>query len=179
MERFDQQQKKLKIGFPIVFSNLVRKGLGFFFFMLERKFFHQTPCIYILNSRGGRQTYYFDFIHLSEQASLREGPASQPQSTLSCSKKNIPLLIKDSDPPQTWSQKNRVDHIFQNCLTVDVKIVWFGRQVAVCSQKRHKNAIFGCSWFQKFNFDCFLLKLLICSPTTENIFNFFVSFVDS
>ena len=35
LERFDQQQKKLKIGFPIVFSNLARKGLGGFF-MPER-----------------------------------------------------------------------------------------------------------------------------------------------
>ena len=57
-------------------------------------------------------------------------------------------------------------------MTLDVKILWFGRQVAVCVQKRHNSAIFGCSWFQKFNFDCLLLKLLICSPTTENIFKF-------
>ena len=41
----------------------------FFFFMPERYFFHQTPCIYILNSRGGRQTSYFDFAHLSEHPS--------------------------------------------------------------------------------------------------------------
>ena len=35
-------------------------------------------------------------------------------------------------------------------------------------------------WFQKFNFDCFLLKLLICSPKTENIFKFVcVSLIDS
>ena len=26
LERFEQQQKKLKIGFPIVFSNFARKG---------------------------------------------------------------------------------------------------------------------------------------------------------
>ena len=26
--------------------------------------------------------------------------------------------------------------------------------------------------FQKFNFDCLLLKLLICSPKTENILKF-------
>ena len=30
MERFDKQIKKLKIGFPIVFSNLAQKGLGGF-----------------------------------------------------------------------------------------------------------------------------------------------------
>ena len=51
---FSQTNKKLKIGFPIVFSHFARKGLGFF--MLERYFFHQTPCIYLLNSRGGCQT---------------------------------------------------------------------------------------------------------------------------
>ena len=61
---------------------------------------------------------------------------------------------------------------FRIAMTLDVKIVWFGRQVAVCVQKRHKSAIFGCSWFQKFNFDCLLLKLLICLSTTENIFKF-------
>ena len=33
-----------------------------------------------------------------------------------------------------------------------------------------KKIIFGCSPFQKFNFDCLLLLLLICSPNTENIF---------
>ena len=49
-------------------------------------------------------------------------------------------------------------------LVMATATVWFGRQVAVCVQKRHKNGIFGCSWFLKFNFDCFLLKLLICSP---------------
>ena len=59
---------------------------------------------------------------------------------------------------------------FRIALTLDVKIVWFGRQVAICVQKRHKNAIFGCSWFQKFNFDYLLPKLLICLPKTENIF---------
>ena len=61
---------------------------------------------------------------------------------------------------------------FRIALTLDVKFLWFGRQVAVCVQKRHRNAIFGCSWFQKFNFDSLLHKLLICSPKTENIFKF-------
>ena len=61
---------------------------------------------------------------------------------------------------------------FRIALTLDVQIVWFGRQMAVCVQKRHKNAIFECSQFQKFNFDCLLLKLLICSPKTEEVFKF-------
>ena len=46
--------------------------------------------------------------------SIWEGPASQPQSTLSqC--KNLPPLLKNSDPPKL-GPKNRVDHSFQNCL---------------------------------------------------------------
>ena len=35
------------------------EGLGVLF-MLERYFFHQTPCIYLLFIRGGRQTSAFD-----------------------------------------------------------------------------------------------------------------------
>ena len=50
---------------------------------------------------------------------------------------------------------------FRTALTLDVKIVGFGCQKAVCVNKRNKNAIFGCSQFQKSNFDCVLLKLLI------------------
>ena len=55
-------------------------------------------------------------------------------------------------------------------LTLDVKNVCFGRQVAVCVRKGHTNAFFGCSWFQQFNFGCFLLKFLIYSPKAEIIF---------
>ena len=58
---------------------------------------------------------------------------------------------------------------FRIAVTLDVKIVCFGWPVAVGVNKRHKNAIFGCTWFQKFNFPCLLIKLLI---KTENIFSF-------
>ena len=75
-------------------------------------------------------------------------------------------------PPKLGPQKTMSIIVFRIALTLDVKIVWFGRQVSVCVQKRHKNAIFACSWFQKFNFDCLLLRLLISSPTTENILKF-------
>ena len=97
---------------------------------------------------------------------LREGPASQVQSTL-CRWKNFPPLIQNSDPPKLAPQNTVSILAFRITLTHDVKNVWFGRHVAVCVQKRHTNYIFGCSWFQKFNFDCLLLKLLICSPATE------------
>ena len=53
-----------------------------------------------------------------------------------------------------------------------IKIVRFGRQVADFVKKRHTNAIFGCSRFQKLKFYCLLHELLNCSPTTEHILNF-------
>ena len=103
---------------------------------------------------------------------LWEGPVSQPQSTLSRWKK-LPPLIKNSDPPPKLGPKKTLSIIaFRIALTLDVTIVWFGRQVAVNVQKWHKNAIFGCSLFQKFNFDCLLLKLLIYLPTTEKLFKY-------
>jgi hypothetical protein len=84
-----------------------------------------------------------------------EGPASQPQSTLSCCK-NLPPLLKNSDPPTLGPKKIVSIIAFRISFTLDVKIVWFGRQVAVCVKKWHKNAIFGFSLVQKFNFDFFL-----------------------
>ena len=77
------------------------------------------------------------------------------------------LTTPQIDPKKTVSVM-----AFRIALILDVKIVWFDCQVAVCGNKRHKKAIFGCSQFQKFNFDCLLLNLLICTPKNENIFNF-------
>ena len=39
---------------------------------------------------------------------------------------------------------------FRITLIIDVKSVCFGRHMAVCVQKWHKNAVFGCSWLQLF-----------------------------
>ena len=72
--------------------------------------------------------------------------------------------------PQTDPKKTVSIIAFRIALTLDVNILWFGCQVAVCVQKRHKSSIFGRSWFQNFNLDSLLL--LICSPKTENIFKF-------
>ena len=77
---------------------------------------------------------------------IREGLASQPQSTLS-QWKNLPPLIKILTPPNLGPKKTVSIIAFRIVLTLDVKIVWFGRQVAVYVQKRHKNAFFGYSWF--------------------------------
>ena len=94
---------------------------------------------------------------------------SQSAQEYSLLLKKPPTIIKKFWPPPKLGPKKTVLIIaFRIALTLDVQIVWFDRQMAVCVQKRHKNAIFECSWFQKFNFDCLLLKLLICSPKTEN-----------
>ena len=102
---------------------------------------------------------------------IREGPASQPQSILSRWKK-LPPLIKNKTSPKLGPKKTMSIIAFIIAWTLDVKIVRFGRQVPVCVQKWNKYAIFVCSWFQNFNFDCLLLKLLTYSTTTENIFKF-------
>ena len=103
----------------------------------------------------------------------------QPVSprVLSLVVKNLPQFFKNSDPPELGPKKTVSIIAYRIASTLDVKIEWFGRQVAVCVQKRHENAIFGCSWFQKFNFDCLLLKLLICSQTKKNIFKFVCPFL--
>ena len=36
---------------------------------------------------------------------------------------------------------------FRILLTLDVKILWFGRQMTVCANKWHENYVFGCSKF--------------------------------
>ena len=56
--------------------------------------------------------------------------------------------------------------------TLDIKIIWFGCQKAVCVTKRHTIVIYGCNRFHKFNFGCLLLKLLTYLPTNETVFNF-------
>ena len=99
---------------------------------------------------------------------------AQPVSrrVLSLVEKTSHRYYKILTPPKLGPKKTMLIIAFRIALTLDVKIVWFGCQVAVCFQKRHKNAISWCSRFQKFNFECLLLKLLICSPSTENILTF-------
>ena len=75
-----------------------------------------------------------------DMARVGEGPASQPQNTLSCWK-NFPLLIKNSYLPLNLVPKNMPIIAFRITLTLDVKILWFRLQVTVCVQKRHKNAV--------------------------------------
>ena len=56
--------------------------------------------------------------------------------------------MKNSDQPQNWSKTTVLLTELRIALTLNVKIAWFGCQVAVCVNKRHINVIFGCSQCQ-------------------------------
>ena len=71
--------------------------------------------------------------------------------------------------PKRGTKKNVSVIALRIAMTLDVKILQFCHQVALCVKKQHKNAIFGCSWFQKFNFVCLLLRPMICSSKTVSI----------
>ena len=73
---------------------------------------------------------------------------SQSAQEYSLLLKKPPTIIKKFWPPPKLGPKKTVLILaFRIALTLYVQIVWFGRQMAVCVQKRHKNAIFGFSWF--------------------------------
>ena len=61
---------------------------------------------------------------------------------------------------------------FRIALKLDVRIVWFGCQMAICVKKLQTSALFGFSRIQKLNFDCFVHRLLNCSKKIGNIFHF-------
>ena len=63
LERFGQYLIKSKNEFPIVFSNLARKGSRVFF-QARRLISCQLACIYLLNSRGGTRSFDFDITFL-------------------------------------------------------------------------------------------------------------------
>ena len=79
---------------------------------------------------------------------IREGPASQPQSTLSRWKKT-PTVNKKFWPPLSLVPKKTVAIIaFRIAWTLDVNILWFVCQVAVCVQKGPKMQFLGVVGFK-------------------------------
>ena len=54
-----------KMDCPLYFRIQPGRDWGFIF-MLECKFFHQMPCIYLINNRGGREISCFDFWLLTQ-----------------------------------------------------------------------------------------------------------------
>ena len=75
MKRFGLYLTKSNNLFPIAFSNVARKGLGFFFQARKLIFFCQMACSYLLNSHGGTQSFDFDntyFIYNNSYPLLKE-----------------------------------------------------------------------------------------------------------
>ena len=100
--------------------------------------------------------------------------SGQSASDYSLVKKNFPHKNQILTTPKLGPKKTVPVIAFTIALTIDVKNVWLGCQVAVCVNKRHTSELFGCSRIQKLNFDCLLHRLVICSTKTVNIFNFCV-----
>ena len=70
MEHYDKQQQKVENWISHCIFKSCAEGFRVFFHA-RALIFHQTPCIYLLNSRGGRQTSDFNFAHLSEHPNLK------------------------------------------------------------------------------------------------------------
>ena len=84
------------------------------FYCLHSK--HRTWFLnWILNPQKG--AYLYCLVSQLFSIHLWEGPASQPHSTISCWK-NLPPLIKNSDPPNLGPKKKHIDHSFQNCFDI-------------------------------------------------------------
>ena len=96
--------------------------------------------------------------------------SSQSAPAFSLSLKKPPTVNKRFGPPLKFVLITVSVIAFIIAVILDVKIRWFDCQVAVCVNKRHKIQMLGVV-VSKVNFDCLLLKLLICSPETENIFS--------
>ena len=63
IECFGLYLTKSKNGFPIVLSNLARKGSRGFFQERKLIFVCQMACIYLLNSHGGTRSFDFDITY--------------------------------------------------------------------------------------------------------------------
>ena len=61
-------------------------------------------------------------------------------------------------PPKLGPKKTVSIIAFRITLTLDVTIVWFGCQLTVCVQKRHKNAIFGVVGFKSSTLTVYCLS---------------------
>ena len=61
---------------------------------------------------------------------LRKGPRQSQQESFLLWEK-IPNQMHNSDHPQSWSQKSVLLVVSRNAVILDVKIAWFGCQVAV------------------------------------------------
>ena len=100
----------------------------------------------------------FFFLSFYSNTYMKGTSKSAPEYSLLL--KKPPTINKNSDQPKLAPQKAVLIIAFRIDLTFYAQIVWFGHQMAVFVQKRHKNSIFECCRFQKFNFECFKLTVL-------------------
>ena len=108
---------------------------------------------------------------------LREGQPVSPRILSHVEEKNHARNLKHLTPPLLGPKKNISVTTFRVAMTLDVKILGFWHQVAVCVKKWRSNAIFGCSQFQNFNFVCLLLLPMICTPKNCKPIKLCVSFL--
>ena len=101
------------------------------------------------------------------------------QSVLSPVEKTSKSILKILTNPKLKPKKcvvhryhNCIDTLCQNCMVW----LWDGY---LCYQKANKYFFFKCSGFQKFNFSCLPIKLLIYLPKSESHIELSVSFVGS
>ena len=84
---------------------------------------------------------------------------SQSASEYSLLLKKLPTVNKKFWHPLNLVPKKYVSIIaFRITLTLDLKIVWFGRQVTFCVLKRHKNAILGVVGFKSWTLTVYCLS---------------------
>ena len=85
----------------------------------------------------------------------------------------------------TWSRlnffpnKNCFSHSFQNRFDIWCQNCMLGFHVTICVNKQHTNAVFGCSWFQKFNFEFLLNEALYLFTKNLKHIQICVTFTDS
>ena len=73
LEAFRAVFKKGKNGFSIVFLNLARKGSGVYFHATVL-FFHQMPCINLLNNRGSTKFWLLTFDPIKDNPTVNISP---------------------------------------------------------------------------------------------------------
>ena len=80
---------------------------------------------------------------------MRGTSQSAAEYSLSLKKPSYLFFYKILTPtPKLGPQKTVMIIGFRIALTLNVKIVWFAHQVAVCAQKRHKMQFFGVVGFK-------------------------------
>ena len=146
-----------------LYQESLKKVQNVFFFFC---YLSQLKVLRLGDSIQDDHDIYFSTCKQDSQIT-RGSSQSQQDKSLSLKKTSKLKKIKILTTPKLGAKKTVIVIAFIIVSSLDVKVVRVGRQKAVCVNKWHKNANFGLSRFQKFNFDGLLIKLLICSSKAE------------